>query len=75
MKTVLNLCRARPKLVRLPAALSAAGCCGESSCAPDDIIVIACQVLFFQADPAVARAGRVTVVVVVGVKAQIPGNR
>ena len=75
VKTVLNLSRARPKLVRLPTALSAAGCCGGSSCAPDDMIVIACQVLSFQADPAVARAGRVTVVVVVGVKAQIPGNR
>ena len=74
MKTVLNLSKARPKLDRLP-ALSAAGCCGESSCAPDDMVVIACQVLPFQADPAVARVGRVTVVVVVGVKAQIPGNR
>ena len=58
MKTVLNLSKARPKLDRLP-ALSAAGCCGESSCAPDDMVVIACQVLSFQADPAVVRVGDV----------------
>jgi hypothetical protein len=58
VKTVLNLSKARPKLDRLP-ALSAAGCCGESSCAPDDMVVIACQVLSFQADPAVVRVGDV----------------
>jgi len=59
VKTVLNLSKARPKLVRLPAALSAAGCCGESSCAPDDMVIIACQVLSFQADPAVAKVREV----------------
>ena len=63
VKTVLNLFRARPKLVRLPAALSAAGCCGESSCAPDDMVVIAYQVLLLQADPTVARRGDCEVVV------------
>jgi hypothetical protein len=55
VKTVLNLSKARPKLARLPAR-SAAGCCGESSCAPDDIVVIACQGLFFLADPVVIKA-------------------
>ena len=64
VKTVLNLSRARPKLDRLPAALSAAGCCGESSCAPEDMVVIACQVLSFPSGSS-SREGRGSCTVVV----------
>jgi len=75
VKTVLNLSRARPKLVRLPTALSAAGCCGGSSCAPDDMIVIACQVLSFQAESSSREGERSSSSVVVVWDGEGPNSR